>query len=270
MIPIVSEKNVQNNRIVTKEKLIELLEKDNLNIYEVIRVIDKKAIFLKEHFDRLNKSIQLSNLDFKLEYKDFDSMIKILIENNDFENCNIRVSVYLDENTKEVVTLMYFIKSSYPTKEMFENGVRTVTLKKHRNNPNVKLYDENLRDNVSKLMNKTNSFEVILINEDNTISEGSRSNIFFVQNETIITAKDSSVLLGVTREKVIKTALKNNIKLEKRSIDICELEKFDGAFITGTSNDVLPIKYIDNIEYNSSKNKIIKRLLELYIEEMSK
>jgi len=65
----------------------------------------------------------------------------------------------------------------------------------------------------------------------------------------ILTSVDSAVLLGVTREKVIEICQKNGIEVEKRSIHKDELSDFDGAFITGTSNNVLPIKILDNIFY---------------------
>jgi len=100
-------------------------------------------------------------------------------------------------------------------------------------------------------------------NNDETISEGSKSNVFFVLDESIITSPDSQVLLGVTRSKVIEVCKNNGIDVIKRNIYFNELKDFEGAFITGTSNDVLPIKTIDDIVYNSSHNEIVKKVYEL-------
>lgn len=264
---ILSEKNVNNLKVITKEETNNLLNKDNAKIYEVIRVINKKPVFLKEHYDRMKESIYLSKVEGNLDYERYKQSVDLLIKENDFENCNIRVSYYYDN---EEVVLFYFIESHYPTKEMFETGVHTVTAKVQRNNPNVKAFQKDFKEKVQNIMEEAKAFEAILVNEDNTVSEGSRSNIFFVDGEKLVTSPDSAVLLGVTRSKVIEVCENNGIKVEKRMIDFSELDSFDGAFITGTSNDVLPIKSIDDRIYNSADNDVVKKAYELYMSEVNR
>ena len=264
MINIVSDKNVMNDKIISKEETELYLNEESAKIYEVIRVIEGKPIFLKEHFDRMNESIRLSQTKGSLNYNEFKSSIELLIKENSFKNINIRVSYYFKD---QPVTLFYLIKSYYPSKEEFEQGIHTVTVKMERTNPNIKSYQKDLKDNVARIMEENNAFEAILINHDDTVSEGSRSNVFFVKDKKIITSPDELVLLGVTRSKVI-SASQETFVVEKRIINFSELRDFDGAFITGTSNDVLPIKTMDDIVYNSSQNKVVKRVSELYLDEV--
>lgn len=265
MINIISSKNVMNNQIISKEEAEVLV--NEAKIYEVIRVIEGKTIFLKEHFDRMNESIRLSGEIGTLNYNEFKNSAELLIKENSFENCNIRVS-YLYKN--EPLSLFYFIKSYYPSEEEFKEGIHTVTMKTERENPNIKSYKKDFKDNVARIMEENNAFEAILINHDDTVSEGSRSNVFFVKGNKLITSPDSAVLLGVTRSKVISVCEENSIEIEKRIVDFDELKDFDGAFITGTSNDVLPIKSIDDMILNSSDNEVVKRVAELYNEEVRK
>lgn len=267
MINIVSNKNVMNNKIISKEEIELYLNEESAKIYEVIRVIEGRPIFLKEHFDRMNESIRLSGTKGSLNYDDFKSSTELLIKENLFKNQNIRVSYYFKN---EPVTLFYFIESYYPSKEEFNGGIHTVTVKIERENPNIKSFQKDFKDKVTKAMEENNAFEAILINNDDTVSEGSRSNIFFVKNNKLITSPDGAVLLGVTRNKVISVCEENSIEVEKRTIDFRELNNFDGAFITGTSNDVLPIKTIDEMVYNSSENEVVKRVSGLYLGEVRK
>ncbi len=139
-----------------------------------------------------------------------------------------------------------------------------------RANPNIKSYQKELKDNVARIMEENNAFEAILINHDDTVSEGSKSNVFFVKGNKLITSPDSAVLLGVTRSKVISVCMGNSIEVEKRIIKFDEIKNFDGAFITGTSNDVLPIRTIDDMFFNSSENEVVKRVSELYLGEVRK
>ncbi len=165
--------------------------------------------------------------------------------------------------------LMYFVKSYYPENEFYEKGIHVVMVNKHRKEPNIKFYESDLRESIDKVLSRKNAFEAILVNDDDTISEGSKSNVFFVKGDSLITSKDSSVLLGVTREKVIDVCNGNGIKVEKRDIYISELKFMDGAFITGTSINVLPIKDIDDIVLDSSSNEIVKRVSDLYLNEVN-
>ncbi len=264
---ILSEKNVKNCAIISRHELERLLNENNAKIYEVIRVVNKKAVFLKEHFDRMKKSIELSNTVGNLNFEDFKRSVEMLIEENKIENLNIRVSYYYD---KTEIVLFYFIESYYPAQEQYKTGVHTVTARVQRNNPNIKAFQKDFKDKVTQIIEEKNAFEAILINEDDTISEGSKSNVFFVKDNKLITSPDSGVLLGVTRSKVVEVCENNGIEVEKRVIEFEELDSFDGAFITGTSNDVLPVRTIDEREYNSAENEIVKKAYELYMGEVER
>lgn len=265
MINIVSENNIKNGQIVTKFFLEELLKQNIAEIYEVIRVIYKRPIFLREHYERMIKSLRLSDLKSIIEFSNFKNSIELLIKSNDFENCNIRVSYFIQD---EPINLMYYVKSSYPSEDLYQNGINVVSVKKQRKNPNVKFYESSFRDSIDKTLSEKEAFEAILVNNDDTISEGSKSNVFFIKERKLITSVDGEVLLGVTRDKVINVCEKSGIEVEKRSIHITELKDFDGAFITGTSINVLSIKSFDDILYNSSNNEILKKVSDLYVNEM--
>lgn len=264
---ILSEKNVNNGQVISKDKLEMLLAEDNAKIYEVIRVINKIPVFLKEHFERMKESIQLSKVEGNINFDDYKNSIELLINENEFENCNIRVSYYYN---KIEIVLFYFIESFYPSVEQFKIGVHTVTAKIQRNNPNVKAFQKDFKERVQRVIDDNKAFEAILINEDDTVSEGSKSNIFFVKNNKLVTSPDSAVLLGVTRNKVIDVCEKNGIEMDKRTVRFEELDSFEGAFITGTSNDVLPIRTIDERLFNSAENEVVKKVYELYMGEVRK
>jgi branched-chain amino acid aminotransferase len=215
----------------------------------------------------MNESIRLSGLKGVLDYEHYKRSAEMLIEVNNLLNCNIRVSYYF---THEDILLFYFIESHYPSKKQFQEGVDTVTVKMHRKNPNVKAFEKNFKEEVQRVIEDTESFEAILVNDDNTVSEGSKSNIFFVKGKKIITSPDEAVLLGVTRNKVIEVCMANNIEVEKRTVNFDELNSFDATFITGTSNDVLPIRKIDEIHYNSAENDVVREVSRLYLDDMGK
>lgn len=265
---IISEKNIENGKLISRNRIKEILKEKSNEIYEVIRIIDSRPLFLKEHIDRFFKSIELSGLEKMYNYKEIKEMILNLIQENDFKNNNIRLSYF--NNKKEYKLLIYFVESFYPNKELFEKGIKTITVRKTRKKPNAKVFEEKLRSEINDIIKENDAFEAIMINEDNTISEGSRSNVFFIKDDVLITPKDDKVLLGVTRDKILKICKNNNIDVVKRNISIDELSEFSSSFITGTSINVLPIKQLDDNLYNSSDNQNVKKISELFNEEINR
>ena len=98
------------------------------------------------------------------------------------------------------------------------------------------------------------------MNENNLITEGSRSNIFFLKGEALTTAPDNVILNGITRKHILEICIENNIRVEFACV------KADAVFITGTSPMVLPFCCIDNNFFNVNI-PLIERLRKLYLEK---
>ncbi len=70
--------------------------------------------------------------------------------------------------------------------------------------------------------------------------------------------------MGITRKRLEKIFELNNIPVEKRVIRDIDLVDIDGAFISGTTVGVLPIRAIESIELNSQKIDLIKKVISGY------
>ena len=115
----------------------------------------------------------------------------------------------------------------------------------------------------NKLIAENEIFEVLLFDDNGLISEGSRSNIFFVRGNNMFTSNLELVLPGITRSEVISVALQERINLHTTHISLENIGTYDAAFLTSTSMKVLPINMIDDIHFNP-KNNLIERLMKLY------
>jgi len=112
-------------------------------------------------------------------------------------------------------------------------------------------------------MSKENVFEVLLVDHEGNITEGSRSNVFFITKNNLITSPDEKVLQGITRKKIIQLCGNNNIPVIKKDIPLGEIVKLEGAFLTGSSPKVLPICAIDKIRFDPC-NTLIKNIIGYY------
>lgn len=259
-------KTIINNEIKDISYNIEDNFIGKLTIYEVIRVINGKALFIEDNIKRLKDSIYKSGKNYKAEIiDDIKEKINSFISIMNVSSANIKYALVFDENS--VDEYIYTIKHTYPNPDDYINGVPVSSIRYTRENPNIKYANLSLRETTNKIIEKNNVYEVILINKDNFMTEGSRSNLFFIKNDELFTAPVKYVLPGTSRKRVFNMCTKNNIELKEKLISYDDISMFDSAFITGTSPLLLPISNIDGIKMKTNTN-LLQKLINLYFEQV--
>jgi len=244
--------NIRGSTIILNGKPVEA-SVYNLNtfaasIYEVIRVINGKFIFLEDHLRRLEISCFKSGIACPAK-ETLNNQLELLVRYQLIKEGNVKL--ILDNSGEQVQTACFFIPHFYPSESDYKNGVRTNTYKFERPNPNVKKWNEAFRKNVNHFIHSKKIYEAILLNNDNIITEGSRSNLFFIdKEERIITAPESIILPGITRSYVQQICKKEQIDFIEKEILLEEISTYPASFISGTSPKILPVKNIDEIKFN--------------------
>lgn len=251
--------------LTTNVKFFEKVEKPP--IYEVIRVIDGVPLFLEDHLNRMRESAHIINYQIERTDKKIEEDIKRLILENKVENLNVKL-LCTDIEEMGQIFLAYFIESFYPPEEYYRDGIHTILFHYERENPNAKVLVTSFKEEVARQLKEKEAFEALLVNKDGYIPEGSRSNMFFVKGERIYTAPKGDVLLGITRKHIFEVCETLNLKVTEENIHLGDLDKLDGAFMSGTSVNVLPISTIDHIKLDSVHNKIIKEINKAYVNKM--
>lgn len=259
---------ILNGEIIKTEE-IEIFEKvEKPPIYEVIRTIDGVPLFLEDHLERMFESANIIGYRIDKDIHEIKNDIKKLILKNNIDKLNIKL-LSTDIEGIGKVFLVYNIESFYPPEEYYKDGIHTTIFHHERNNPNAKVLFTSFKENVTKKLEENKAFEALLVNKSGYIPEGSRSNIFFVKGDKVYTAKGTDVLIGITRKHIFNICNKLNIKIVEESIHIDDIIKIDGAFMSGTSVNVLPISSIDDIKIDSINNKIIREIKNTYVTEMN-
>jgi len=223
-------------------------EAEGIKIYEVVRVIEGKPLFLKEHMGRLENSFKVLNMEVPQKIKSLGGRINEFLKQARVLNGNIKIICDGIGGT-ENRTIIYEAVSSYPDRALRENGVVAATLEKSRTSPGAKTMQDDLRMHAENARLEKNAYEVVFVDSEDNITEGSRSNIFFFKDGILHTPPYEKVLPGITRMKVFEFCAKKGIEAKVHPIKRKDLNNFDGAFLTGTSINMLPVKSIDEIEY---------------------
>lgn len=263
----IREYYIENGKIKTTDDVDIFHKIEKPPIYEVIRVIDGVPLFLEDHLDRMFHSAKIIQHDLNRSETEIRKDIKKLILKNSIEKLNIKLLSTKVEGIGKVF-LVYCIESFYPPEKYYQDGIKTILFNYERKNPNAKVLFTSFKEEVTKELENKNAFEALLVDKSGYIPEGSRSNIFFVKEDKVYTGRESEVLLGITRKYIFKVCKKLDIEIIEESIHEKDISKLDGAFMSGTSVNILPIRTIDGIKMNSINNNIIKKINQSYLDEM--
>lgn len=229
------------------------------NVYEVIRVKEGIPLFLEDHLRRFRTSALYVGNPLTDSDNTLISRLYQLINKNSAFDQNIKLIW-----NKDIGLLAFFTKSFYPPRSYYQSGIKTTLLNLEREDPNIKLQREEYQKTVLAKREKTGAYEVLLVDQEDNLTEGSRSNLFIVKGDKLYTSPAKNVLLGIVRSKVVDICRQQQIDIIEQKIPVSELNTIDGAFISGTGNDILPIASINNIALESIKNPIILTIMREY------
>ena len=239
------------------------------------------AVFkLKEHMERLHKSANNYNMTISHSVDELCLGTLELIKSNELTDCYIRPIAYYGYDTLGVhpkdcpveVSIGTLDWGAYVGKEALKKGAK-ITIspwKKYQSKSfpsNTKSSGTYLNSLLAVQDAKSRGFdEALLLNLDETIAEGSGQNFFIIKDGLFHTNdEDSNILMGITRETVLKLIkdLGMNYKIDKITKD--DLYSADEAFFTGSASEITPIRKVDNHEFSNGKaGKMTLKIQELY------
>ncbi|MGP6220132.1 branched-chain amino acid transaminase [Caldiplasma sukawensis] len=108
--------------------------------------------------------------------------------------------------------------------------------------------------------------EAILLDRNGFVAEGPGENIFLVKDGEVITpGRDSPILLGITRDSLIKIFEDMGYKVRERFVRREELYIADEVFFAGTAAEVTPIINIDGIKIGDGQpGETTKKIRDMY------
>jgi branched-chain amino acid aminotransferase len=233
-----------------------------VGVFEGIRAYETRqggAIFrLAEHVDRLIMSARVYHMPLSWDHAAISQAIVDTQAANGILPAYIRPLVYRGEpalgvkNSTGKVSLMI---ASVPAKKYLgegsEKGVRA------KISPLRKPRSDAIPSFAKACGNYTNSYlagldaqfdgyeEAILLDAMGNIAEGTGENIFVVRGGTLYTpGTDSDILLGITRDTVIRLATDLGLSVVTKTLSPNELWTADEAFFTGTYAEIAPIREV--------------------------
>ena len=243
-------------------------------VYEVFKFLDKRPAFLLDHYRRMDGGLREIDIRNPWDAAQFEAVMRELIDRTAFADGIVYVQVSRGEAARahfypddiQPTAVAYSRAFRFPDAAKKERGFHVITAAdlrwKHCEVKSVNLLANAL---AKKRAQRVGCDEVLLLGEG-LVREGASSNFFVVSAGRLITHPlDEHILPGVVRDHVIALALGAKIRVDERPLREAELFHLDEAFITSTTQGVMPVTEIDGrVIGNSRRGEVTAMLQSLF------
>jgi D-alanine transaminase len=243
-------------------------------VYEVIPVYEGVMLRAREHFERLQRSMDAIRLDNPHSVDEWIAVTNKLLEHHPgnqavYIQVTRGVPPKRDHVMPKGITPTVFMMSnplSSPTKEQIENGVACVTARDFRwekcHIKSISLLGNVLARQISADVGAT---ETIMF-RDGMLTEAAASNVFIVKDGVVAAPpQDNLILLGITYELLVRLAAEGTLKLEIRPIAEAEVRAADEVWLSSSTKEVLAVTTLDGKPVGAGKpGPVFRRMHALY------
>ncbi len=242
-------------------------------VYEVVKFIRKRPLLAAKHLRRLAAGLSALEIRSPLGDPEWQDIFQELIERSGESAGTIYLQITRGDTPRSTVCPMdlpatvvaYARGMQFPQRDARVAGVPAVTVPDLRwsrcDIKSVNLLGSVLARQEARRRGAT---EALLL-RNGYFTEGAHSNVFFVLDGTIVThPADQGILHGTARDQVVRIAREAGMKVAERPVSHHELELGREAFITSTTQGVMPLRTIDG--HPMPGNAVSLKLGDLYAE----
>ena len=235
------------------------------SIYESFRTYRKRVILFDRNFRRLEGAARSVSLEVPWPEDKLKTEVYRTIDaaaNEDESLVRIIVSRGEGEMTPDPAScinpclVIIVLKLNAPAETLYRDGVAIIFSDLKRDSHIASIKTGNLIHQVlgAQEARANDAMEAIFLTPDGYVSDGTRSNIYFVAGDEVMTPPtDLGIIAGITRSLVLEIANDNDIKIREKKFVPSEIRGAEEAFITSTTRGILPVTRIDGNEVGNGK-----------------
>ena len=250
-------------------------------IWEGIRLVNNKWLFLDEHLDRLYEGCKAIDLNLDITPED----IKIAINetqkiNKMHDAAHARLMITRGDKIKPFQQpslsnkgINFVIIMEHSEESPNSEGIALVTVPQVRGLPTSQDPKLNSHSKLNCVIaciqaNKAGGDEALMLDPYGFVNTTNSCNFFIVKNNQVWTSSGDYCMNGITRSKIILLCKQNNIEVHEKNFSLVDVYSSQEAFITGTLGSLTQVVSIDD-RYIGNKEvgwPITEKLRNLYIE----
>ena len=266
--------NIQENSSISIENNRGFLFGDS--IFETIKVLDNKVLFLEDHYFRLMASMRICRMEipmnFTMEYFE-EQILKLIATFSDSNSYRVRFSVYRDSDgfyLPKTRNVQFIVAASSLNSDLYAIGKESYEVELYKDFYVSKQLLSTLKTN-NKMLQITGSIfadengydNCLVLNDEKNVVEALQSNLFMKTGNLVVTPPVSDGCLnGIMRKQILELLKKiEGIEVKEASISPFDLQKADELFLTNVISGIQPITKYRKKEYTAEfASDVIKRL----------
>ena len=248
-------------------------------VYEVLRIYEGRPWLEPEHFQRLARSLNA----IRIEGIDLDRLqcrMRETIAAGPFQEATVYVQItrgsaprtHVFPQNSQPLEFLFVQEFFDPYRELRETGAAVIT------QPDIRwdrcdIKSLNLLANVLAAQTAMDAGckEALFYLADGTLTEGTHTSLFGVEDGVLITARNSlAILPGMTRTLIVELATKAGITVREANLQRQSLNRISELFLTGTTSEVLPVVRVDSQTIGDGRpGPITRRMQRAYAEAVA-
>lgn len=223
-------------------------------VYEVLKFLNKRPLLLTNHFARMESGLRALGIPNPWSETQFGDLCAELARRTPLEEGILYFQVtrgqceraHWPQEALQPTALGHPRRFLFPDAAKKERGIRVITTSDIRWSY-CHIKSTNLLASVlAKRKAREAGADEALLAGGGEVREGSHSSFFAVRDSTLLTHPlGERILAGTVREQVLRLAARLGIAIEQRPLRSDEITSLDEAFMTSTTQAVMPIVEID-------------------------
>jgi D-alanine transaminase len=252
-------------------------------VYEVVPVYGSRLFRLREHLDRLNRSLAGIRMPPPLSHTEWAQLCQDLIARNSASDAYLYIQVTRGaelgrnhawpEGLKPTLFAYLTALEAVPP-SFLDTGVSAVTAADTRwARRDIKSTALLANILLKKLSADAGAFETIML-ENGELTEGSSTTVHVVKDGVIHTPPNGHhILPGTTRDVVTELAVRLNVRVESVPVSEAKLRAADEIWLAFSTRGVLPVTTLDGLAVGTGKpGPLFKRMsaaFDDYVRELA-
>ncbi|HEX7884020.1 MAG TPA: D-amino-acid transaminase, partial [Afipia sp.] len=235
-------------------------------VYEVCEIRGGKIVDMPRHLTRLQRSLRELQIDMPMPLAALEVVIHETVRRNRVTYGIVYLQVTRGVSRRDHAFPIKPVKpalvvtarglSFQKNQDTAAKGIGVITIPENRW-PRVDIKSVSLLPNVlaKQQARENNAYEAWFVDHDGHVTEGASSNAWIITKDgkVITRSADSGILAGITRAVLTEVLTALQIKLEERPFTPAEAYEAAEAFVTASSQIVMPVVRIDGRNIGNGK-----------------
>lgn len=256
--------------------------------FDLTRTFNGRAFKVKEHMDRLYRSLAYLNIDPRLSPAEMTAVteevlarnLHLLGEDEDFwlgQRISRGLSAVGDEGWEQDGPTVIVECRPLPLRQRaryYVDGIPVIVASQRRTPPDSLSPRAKTHNYLNMIIANLEAEAqdprawAVLMDHNGNLAEGMGSNLFVVREGRLMTPHERFVLPGISRQTVIQLAAELGIPCEERDIDLYDAFNADECFLTSTSLCLCPVSSVNGrrIGDGTVPGPVTARLTDAYSE----